>query len=165
MKLGHQPPRANPSPRAPFHLIQYDRPEYKHGRASLSSNPVGTGWIYDSLVSRNRQANWKQSSQLIGRILLGKLAPGVTAQHVYQACQGVALPNCRENCWDWTGRAIAAIQARRWLAGGRWSGCQGLQARVYAQACAWWEKDRLRITGKPHYWDIYGTESAHCVVM
>ncbi|KAK7714684.1 hypothetical protein SLS64_003680 [Diaporthe eres] len=124
-----------------------------------------SGWLYDSSVVRSRQANWKQSSQLIGRILLGKLASGVTAQHVHQVCSAVPLPRGNEDCWDWTGRAIGAIQDQRWLAAHRWNGRDGLRASAYARACSWWEKDRQRLPSKVHYWDIYGTESAHCVVM
>lgn len=140
-----------------FH-VQY-HPPY----ANRPNEP--SGWLYDSSVSRNRTANWKQSSQLIGRILLGKLSSGVTAAHIHQVCSGVTLPRGNENCWDWTGRAIGAIQAQGWLAPNRWSGSRGLQAAAYSQACAWWEKDRQRLPSKVHYWDIYGTESSHCVVM
>lgn len=125
-----------------------------------------SGWLYDSSVSRNRAANWKQSSQLIGRILIGKLASGVTAAHIHQVCSNPnLLPQGNENCWDWCGRAIRAIQNQQWLAAHSWGGSNGLQARAYAQACAWWQRDRERLPSKVHYWDIYGTESSQCIVM
>lgn len=136
-----------------FHPAYANRPDYP------------AGWVYDSSVSRNRQANWKQSSQLIGRILLGKLPSGIGAAQVHQVCGGVTLPSSREDCWDWTGRAISAIQRQRWLDNHSWSGSRGFKAQAYQQACDWWTQDRGRIPGKPHFWDIYGTESSHCVVM
>ncbi|KAJ0120612.1 hypothetical protein J7T55_015342 [Diaporthe amygdali] len=136
-----------------FHPVYSNRPDYP------------SGWVYSSSTARSREENWREPSQLIGRILLGKLAPGVTASHIHEICRTVARPNDREDCWDWTGRAISAIQLQRYLTRHSWSGPDGLKARAYQQSCSWWEKDKGRIPNKPHYWDIYGTESSHCVVM
>ncbi|KAL1855217.1 hypothetical protein Daus18300_011218 [Diaporthe australafricana] len=136
-----------------FHTPYPNRPDY----------PVG--WVYDSSVTRGRQANWKESGSLIGRILLGKLPPGIGAAQVHQVCGGVALPNNHEDCWDWTGRAITAIQQQRWLAAHAWAGQRGFRNSAYQQACTWWTGDRGRLPRKAHSWDIYGTDSSHCVVM
>lgn len=136
-----------------FHQAYRNRPDY----------PVG--WAYSTTARRSERADWKQSTQLIGRILLGKLPPGVTASHIDQVCRPVTMPNGREDCWDWTGRAISAIQQQGYLTRHSWSGSNGLKARAYQQTCRWFEKDKGRIPAKPHYWDIYETEGSHCSVM
>lgn len=122
-----------------------------------------SGWVYSSSIGHG--ANYKRSGQLIGRILLGKLERGVTANHIHDICQRVAMPSNSENCWDWTGRAISTIQHQGFLTRRSWSGRDGLRARAYQKTCYWFEKDGCRLPEKPHYWDIYGTEGKHCVVM
>lgn len=136
-----------------FHPAYSNRPDYP------------AGWVYSSSTSQDKMAGYSLSNNLIGRILLGDLAPGVTANHIHQVCQTVILPDSGENCWDWTGRAISAIQQQGYLTRHSWSGSNGLKARAYQQACKWWEKDKCKMPNKPHYWDMYGTESSHCVVM
>ncbi|KAK3319031.1 hypothetical protein B0H66DRAFT_558615 [Apodospora peruviana] len=71
------------------------------------------GWYYDSTVQQNRpgRANYKNSSQLIGRVLIGKLAaPGTTAQQVDTVLAAIQVPQGNETCKDWTGRAAQQLQ-------------------------------------------------------
>ncbi|KAK4120130.1 hypothetical protein N657DRAFT_636812 [Parathielavia appendiculata] len=62
-------------------------------------------------------ADWRDGDKLIGRILLGILPAGVTAQHVHQVCQGMPVADVDENCCDWTHHAIETVQTRNWLPG------------------------------------------------
>lgn len=117
------------------------------------------GWVYDSSVARGRRANWRHSGNLIGRILLGKLAAGFTAQHIHQVCQGVALPARHEDCWDWTHRAVEAIQRRNWLHRFAWG---GFRTQAQRQAVAWFNSDpQMR---RRHEWDMFGTNDSRCVI-
>lgn len=144
-----------------FYHVQF------HGPRPSNRPDYPDGWAYDSSMMRDRPANWRQSGNLIGRILLGKLAAGVTAAHVHQACQGVPLPLPRdgreENCWDWTRRAVEEIQRRRWLPAFAWGGRQGFGAQAQRQAVTWYEGDTKM--KRNHEWDIFGTDSRHCNVM
>jgi len=134
-----------------------------HGPRPTNKPHYPEGWAYDSSVMRGRQANWRHSGNLIGRILLGKLPAGITAADVDAVCQGVPMPRGNENCWDWTHNAVSAIQARRWLAAFPWSGANGFGARAYAQAVTWYTRDPKM--NREHSWDMFGTESPHCVIM
>lgn len=136
-----------------------------HGRRPVNRPDYPDGWAYGTSVTRSREANWKESGKLIGRILLGKLPSGVGAGDIHDVCRDVRLPNenTDDDCWTWTGRAIKAIQDRGWLARHSWT---SLRAAAYDQACSWWDGDRGKVPRNAHFWDIYNTESTkHCVVM
>jgi hypothetical protein len=137
-----------------------------HGRRPTNRPDYPDGWAYETSVTRGRPANWRHSNNIIGRILLGKLPAGVTAQHVDQVCAGVPLPRegTNQNCWDWTHWAIQELQRRGWVRNFSWSGANGFAARAQAQGVAWYEGDHGRIPGR-HMWDMFGTESSHCVIM
>lgn len=146
-----------------FFHVQY------HPSRPVNRPDYPLGWVYDSSVSRGRRANWRHSGNLIGRILLGKLPDGVTAEHIHQVCSGVPMPRDRtdENCWDWTRWAIEELQRRRWLRNFTWTerNGSGFADRAYRQAVAWFERDpRME---REHDWDIFGTENGggHCQVM
>ncbi|KAK3897385.1 hypothetical protein C8A05DRAFT_19839 [Staphylotrichum tortipilum] len=136
-----------------FFHVQY------HGPRPTNRPNYPDGWAYDSSVMRSRPADRRRSARLIGRILIGKLLVGITAQHVHTVCQNVPLPGRNENCWDWARRAIQALQARRWIEEFGW---RSFEADANKRAHDWYNRDRnMR---RDHRWDMFGLDS-HCTVM
>ncbi|KAK3293018.1 uncharacterized protein B0H64DRAFT_204567 [Chaetomium fimeti] len=138
-----------------------------HGRRPVNRPNYPDGWEYGTSVTRDREANWRQSNNIIGRILLGKLPAGVDARHIHQICAAVRMPRegTDENCWDWAHWAIRDIQRQGWLQSFPWSGRDGFAARAQRQAVKWYEGDRGRVPAN-HKWDYFGIESGgHCAVM
>ncbi|KAM7219622.1 hypothetical protein V8F06_005003 [Rhypophila decipiens] len=97
------------------------------------NSPTGVrpeGWYYDSTVQQNRRnpANFRNSSQLIGRVLIGKLTAGNNAQSVEPILSQIAVPQGDETCKNWTGRAVEALHGNGMLDRPfGWTGNGGIQ--------------------------------------
>jgi len=76
--------------------------------------PGSGGWNYNYRPT----ADYTRSGSMIGRLMIGKLPPGVTCDDVDAVLSRLPLPRENvhpiENCVTWTMAAIEQLQARGW---------------------------------------------------
>lgn len=122
-------PKGSAGPGASFQVREED---------AYANVPGSGGWRYSYAPDDDFTAD----KTVVGRLMIGKLPPGVSHEDVHAVLEKVSLPRAGvepvENCVSWTAGAVRELQEWGWA---EKFDVGGFMERALGRVSAWFEED------------------------